>query len=166
MYSHNTTRCSLRGLPNLQRNTEWGEARSKAQSDFSRGGLRTLSRRGSGVRIPSPAPFSEPILVICNAISYPKISSGMHPLVTMAIRVHGSPRTAGYRSSSSVSARNRFNRLRTNRSCSLAYWVMYSLSCGYFSICSTYAAITSSISGMMPEHSGTTTSPISMSFPR
>jgi len=47
----------MRGLPNLQRNAEWGEARSKAQSDFSRGGLRTLSRRGSGVRIPSPAPF-------------------------------------------------------------------------------------------------------------
>ena len=57
MYFHDTTRGSLRGLPNLQLITEWGEARSKAQSDFSRGGLRTLSRRGSGVRIPSPAPF-------------------------------------------------------------------------------------------------------------
>ena len=57
MYSYVTTRGSSRGLPNLQRNAERGEARSKAQSDFSRGGLRTLSRRGSGVRIPSPAPF-------------------------------------------------------------------------------------------------------------
>ena len=46
---------NVRGLPNLQ--FEPGGAKpGQRRRAVMRGGLRTLSRRGSGVRIPAPAP--------------------------------------------------------------------------------------------------------------
>ena len=46
---------NMRGLPNLQ--LEAGVVKpGQRRRAVMRGGLRTLSRRGSGVRIPAPAP--------------------------------------------------------------------------------------------------------------
>jgi len=46
---------SKRGLPNLQCKAVGVKPGQRRRAEM-RGGLRTLSRRGSGVRIPAPAP--------------------------------------------------------------------------------------------------------------
>ena len=58
MYSRDTTRGSLRGLPNLQCLADWGDARSKAQSDFCAEGLGPCPVGVQGFESPPPHHFT------------------------------------------------------------------------------------------------------------